>query len=436
MTKRKAICILLAVMQLLALSGCGGNSSVSADKETSSVSNRAEEDDDSSDADDDGEESEDDKTDQDGEDGEDSKDGKDSKDSKDGDSSLYEDSDAASGSDKTDSSGSSRSESSSSQSAANKGTKADYDAAYETLDQLMIAMKNRNTSEIIKKSNLGIYTQMLELFGDEEEVTQEELLEELLDDLLGLSKTAITSYKIGTGAERPDLVQEYQNYLTDMKDSIDTLYEGETDTEGYDVYLAMMELYPDFQMMYVFPVAVTEDGDESASYMYVTNDGSGWRVDLMFVSGLIGYEQKTKVTFANISAKTIYNAANTAVVDMDYEDLRLDLLAGNTYYFEGSDFQDVTAPSATGTEAELLQSLRYRIAQYTDDAANTERIGIAFEPGGACCAVAVQNGTMLSMTTEQGETPVFGSYPMMTAYDEAGSSKTLETVLANAAYTD
>lgn len=62
----------------------------------------------------------------------------------------------------------------------------------------------------------------------------------------------------------------------------------------------------------------TEDGEESDEQILLVYyiEDEGWKIE----ASMIGYVRKSKQTAANINAKSIYNAALTESVEMDYED--------------------------------------------------------------------------------------------------------------------
>lgn len=47
--------------------------------------------------------------------------------------------------------------------------------------------------------------------------------------------------------------------------------------------------------------------------------GEGWNTDMIFYPSMIGYVKKSKAASANTTAKTLYNATNTALTEMDEE---------------------------------------------------------------------------------------------------------------------
>lgn len=98
----------------------------------------------------------------------------------------------------------------------------------------------------------------------------------------------------------------------------------------------------------------------------------------ILVPAMLGYVRKSKITTANTTAKSIYNAFNTALVDLDTTDNMPTLSAisnqdGNTWYTAG------------GTLAEAVYG-------YFNDITKVKSFSVSFSTDGACEAVGVLNG--------------------------------------------
>ena len=94
---------------------------------------------------------------------------------------------------------------------------------------------------------------------------------------------------------------------------------------------------------------------------------------------MLGYVRKSKITTANTTAKSIYNAFNTALVDLDTIDASGVSLADGT--FNGSQFND-----NSGTAA-----LNRSVYGYFSDVAKVSSFYIDAEQG-ACVGCGVLNG--------------------------------------------
>ena len=99
----------------------------------------------------------------------------------------------------------------------------------------------------------------------------------------------------------------------------------------------------------------------------------------ILVPAMLGYVRKSKITTANTTAKSIFNALNTSLVDMDSEDSTLPTTGESNCV--GS-----TWASATGT---LLNT---KVVSYFSDIAKVSQFSYAIS-GGACTGVGVMSGS-------------------------------------------
>ena len=99
----------------------------------------------------------------------------------------------------------------------------------------------------------------------------------------------------------------------------------------------------------------------------------------ILVPAMLGYVRKSKITTANTTAKSIYNAFNTALVDLDTTDNMPKTLSaitnqsGSAWYGKG------------GTLAEAVYG-------YFNDITKVKEFSVNFSKDGACVAVGVLNG--------------------------------------------
>lgn len=104
----------------------------------------------------------------------------------------------------------------------------------------------------------------------------------------------------------------------------------------------------------------------------------------ILVPAMLGYVKKSKIQSANSAASTMLKAANSALEEMDENDVSLP--AGSNHYDLGSISEDATpaTPAAETFSQELLLSY---MKDYSDEAASAKvRIGI--KDGVAVIAVA------------------------------------------------
>ena len=96
----------------------------------------------------------------------------------------------------------------------------------------------------------------------------------------------------------------------------------------------------------------------------------------ILVPAMLGYVRKSKITTANTTAKSIYNAFNTALVDLDTIDATVSFSSGT---YNGSSF----TASATGLQGSVYG--------YFSDVAMVSSFYVA-EADGACIGCGVLSG--------------------------------------------
>ena len=101
----------------------------------------------------------------------------------------------------------------------------------------------------------------------------------------------------------------------------------------------------------------------------------------ILVPAMLGYVRKSKITTANTTAKSIYNAFNTALVDLDTVDETGFTFATTA---SGGDLDG----SSWGTSSDKLQSCVYG---YFTDIVKVKKFAVT-NTDGACTAAGVLNG--------------------------------------------
>ena len=116
----------------------------------------------------------------------------------------------------------------------------------------------------------------------------------------------------------------------------------------------------------------------------------------ILVPAMLGYVKKSKITTANTTAKSINNAFNSALTDLDSEDYRIAAVGSGDVYlkWKGSD-SDFTedAPTITNkkSDSQVIKALKYKVCTYFSDIKKVNEFGWKYKVG-ACKAVAVLNG--------------------------------------------
>lgn len=125
----------------------------------------------------------------------------------------------------------------------------------------------------------------------------------------------------------------------------------------------------------------------------------------ILVPTMLGYVTKSRCSSANANAKSLYNAINSSLVDLDSEG---EDVAGATYVT-----RSVTASSTAITPTKLKD----KVARYFADYAKLSDFGYTLE-GGTCVAVVIKNGAY------------YGSYPNPTTVDNCKNSSTVTLAYA------
>ena len=113
----------------------------------------------------------------------------------------------------------------------------------------------------------------------------------------------------------------------------------------------------------------------------------------ILVPAMMGYVKRTKITTANSASKQIFNALNTAVVELTQMDAPTDLLAGDyqttgaTIYAQNSRGVHM---SAAPTVTEMTEVLYGKVSQYFSDVASIDNISFRMYEDG-CSGVGVVN---------------------------------------------
>ena len=128
----------------------------------------------------------------------------------------------------------------------------------------------------------------------------------------------------------------------------------------------------------------------------------------ILVPAMLGYVRKSKITTANTTAKSIYNAYNTALVDLDTTDETVSF-ATSTDWQSGANFN-------TGT------TLQKTVYGYFTDIAEVTKF-VVKEDEGACVACGVMNGKYP------------GSYPNPFSPDNYKGKTSVSDVLAGGSTT-
>lgn len=125
----------------------------------------------------------------------------------------------------------------------------------------------------------------------------------------------------------------------------------------------------------------------------------------ILVPTMLGYVTKSRCSSANANAKSLYNAINSSLVDLDSEGEDVG----------ASEFAD-RAVAATSTDISP-DKLKDKVANYFSDYKKLTEFGYDLE-GGTCVAVVVKNGAY------------YGSYPTASTVDNCKDSSAVTLTYA------
>jgi len=108
----------------------------------------------------------------------------------------------------------------------------------------------------------------------------------------------------------------------------------------------------------------------------------------ILVPAMLGYVKKSKITTANTTAKSIYNALNSSLTDMDSEDKPIKNLAGEWDNEDGDDWKITGTPGDT----DYTSQLKKKTYNYFTDIEKVTDFSFIINAGGACTAVGAMNG--------------------------------------------
>ena len=298
-------------------------------------------------------------------------------------------------------------------------------AAQKVLENFFDACIKNDKDGMMKYSNVRDAM----MLWDGEEYSEDEI-KDLLDDL----SDSLESYQIIEGESKAQDLVKFNESITDiLKDAEEELANLEADAsaaadnqdnddpEEYRRQIEMVkEILKPIDGLAVFKVTIVSKPDEddedaepetSDENIYVMRVDGKWIVDIMLADLMIDTDDEPdySVTSANVSAKNTFNAANTALTDMDCIDFRVSELDGN-YVFTGEEFAEAETVKTENKQdvkgEELQQEMIATMRMYFGDISDLAQVAIWIEKG-VCMAVAVE--------TEDG---TFGSYPLSPAQDE------------------
>lgn len=266
--------------------------------------------------------------------------------------------------------------------------------AYTVLEKLMDGMVQHDVDALLTYSDLREIMQL----GADGGLTEEELRAELEEESSG-----IESYEILGGIEDSAALARYNKEITELRKGAEEALAEETDAEARAEMARMLRMFQTLDALCVFEVQAMVDGEPETETLYVACKNGRWYVDTLIVSMVLEFVTVSKQSVANMAARSVYNAFNSAAIDLDLEDYPVGKLDGD-YYFTGADFENLTRPGASKnlTEQEMLNAMCDQAALYFSEITELSEIAVHLD-GGVCRYSAVG--------TDYEDTVWFGCYP-------------------------
>lgn len=112
----------------------------------------------------------------------------------------------------------------------------------------------------------------------------------------------------------------------------------------------------------------------------------------ILVPAMLGYVKKSKITTANTTAKSIYNAYNSSLTDLDSEDYKIKLLSSDFQETGASTWESASIADPTkGSIDTVKKALKNKVLTYFSDVKKVSDFSVRIEKG-ACTACGVMNG--------------------------------------------
>ena len=314
-------------------------------------------------------------------------------------------------------------------------SKMEMKEAQKTLEKFFKGMQNNDADAILKYSNMQ---DALMLF-DGQEYTEDEIrerVEELFD--------SVSSFEVVEGTSKAaDLVRYNETVADLLKNAEEELAvleaeageaEDETDEEYRRQIEMVQEMLKPIDGLAVFTVSIkskTDEDDEDAvpeitdENIYVMRVDGKWLVDIVLAETLIAEaEEDDEMDYgsisANVAAKSTYNAANSALTDMDTIDCDIRKLDGS-FTCSGKEFAEAETVKKNDkrqfTEDELKQELKATMRMYFGDISELDTVSLWLNQG-VCTAVAI--------LTEDGS---IGYYPLQAGGEDEEEPETLDDAL-------
>lgn len=294
---------------------------------------------------------------------------------------------------------------------------ADRKAAQAVLETFLDSAMKGDREKMLSVTNFDAYTEGMKRFLEEDDADDMEDLVAAILETFG----HYDGFEILSCARDEDERKEYNEYIqrniTDLDDEIAEMDTSDPDYEESKAFIEWIKtVFVPYEDMLVFTVRTTAGDEADEDEISIAKIGGEWIMDVNFMDTMAGYVEESESVAAAVTAKSLYNAINASLVDIDAENATendvLKLLEGE-YQFSGDDFEDVKQVDEPKTKEEAVETLKYKITVYFSDV--TELTELKFEVKDGCC-------TATAVGFEGEDDIVYAGYPADSDSEEGFAS--------------
>ena len=239
------------------------------------------------------------------------------------------------------------------------------------------AYQNKDAAEILECSNYRAASHLL--FADS--VQSDEAL------IADFEKNyePITSLEIKEGVRDDAMLEKLNAKNKEMRESAAEARKERDDPNDLALLDLVVTLFEPVDVLYAFPASITQGEKTVDDTYYALCRGGKWTVDIG-VTKLVFHMDTDRQKTVNASARTVSNAFNSALTDLDVKDAHVELLTGD-HIFSGTDFEGLQQVSY-GKDSDrdtLIAALKYQVYTYMTAVGNTDRIAVHIENGVCTC---------------------------------------------------
>ena len=280
---------------------------------------------------------------------------------------------------------------------------SELSAPLDVMKRFLKACQASNEDDILAYSNLKFYYNIMDEVNPDVKAEFHEMLEDIM---------ILTDYTIQSGKRNVKLMEAYNEEMKsgDSAQSFKELKE-KAPSHAADVE----HLISPIKDMCHFTVAYEQNGKTHTETFFLEQyaDTSEWCVDMVGITEMAFMESfvvRSRISRANSDAKSLFNAINTALIEMDEQDLNVVSLDGRHEY-KSTDFKGKKIDSKN-----LEEQLLARTAQY--DKEIDYSVGFTIE-NGVCIATAVLLDENYEDLIEEETYALYGTYPVVSDKDNS-----------------